>query len=77
MLKKIREFFKKSEKGQGVVEYVLILGVVALIAAALLTNDGLADKVVGAANTMGENVESQVNAVTALTVTPVAPNGGT
>ena len=48
--KKIKEFLK--EKGQGVVEYVLILGVVALIATALLVNGGMADKVVKSANTM-------------------------
>ena len=42
MLKKIREFFKKiSEKGQGTVEYALILGFVAIIAVYMLTGSGL------------------------------------
>lgn len=43
MLKKIREFFQKksSEKGQGTVEYALILGFVAIIAVYMLTGSGL------------------------------------
>ena len=43
MLKKIREFFQKkdSEKGQGAVEYALVLGFVAIIAVYLLTGSGL------------------------------------
>ena len=43
MLKKIREFFQKkdSEKGQGAVEYALVLGFVAVIAVYLLTGSGL------------------------------------
>ena len=39
MLKKIREFLK--EKGQGVVEYALILGFVAVLAVALIGSSGL------------------------------------
>lgn len=54
MLKKIREFFK--EKGQGVVEYALVLGVAALIAAALLANGGLGDKIVGSVNKVGDTL---------------------
>ena len=43
MLKKIREFFQKkdSEKGQGAVEYALVLGFVAVIAVYLLTGSNL------------------------------------
>lgn len=55
MLQKVQSLIKKlKEKGQGVVEYVLILGFVALIAAALLSDKGLADKIVKSANTMGD-----------------------
>ena len=41
MIKKIREFF--SQKGQGVVEYALILGFVAVIAVSLINTGGLQD----------------------------------
>lgn len=43
MLKKIRELL--IEKGQGIVEYALILGFVAIIAVGLLGGSGLADTV--------------------------------
>lgn len=39
MLKKIRELI--SEKGQGVVEYALILGFVAILAVSLIGGSGL------------------------------------
>ena len=39
MLKKIREFF--TRKGQGVVEYALLLGVVAVLVVGFTTNGGL------------------------------------
>lgn len=39
MLKKIREFF--SQKGQGVVEYALLLGFVGIVIIALYQEDGL------------------------------------
>lgn len=39
MLKKLREFL--SQKGQGTVEYALILGFVAIIAVYILTGSGL------------------------------------
>lgn len=41
--KKIQEFLK--EKGQGVVEYALILGFVAIIAVYLINNSSLRDNV--------------------------------
>lgn len=41
MLKKFRECF--SKKGQGVVEYALLLGVVAVIVVAFATKDGFID----------------------------------
>ena len=68
MLKKIREFFKKaSEKGQGVVEYALLLSVAALIALALLANNGLGDKIVDAANQSGDNVKAVTTKVQTTT----------
>lgn len=42
MLKKIRRFF--SKKGQGLVEYALLLGFVAIVTVGLFTNDGLYTK---------------------------------
>ena len=41
--KKIKEFF--GEKGQGVVEYALVLGFVAVIAVYLLTGSNIKDNV--------------------------------
>ena len=41
MLQKIRKFF--SDKGQGVVEYALLLGFVAVITVALVNDGGLKD----------------------------------
>lgn len=47
MFKKIQEFVKKfiEEKGQGVVEYALILGFVAVIAVILLSKTSLQENV--------------------------------
>ena len=41
MLKKFREFV--SQKGQGVVEYALLLGFVAIVVMGLFAEDGLAN----------------------------------
>ena len=41
MLKKLRELF--TQKGQGTVEYALILGFIAIIAVYMLTGSGLKD----------------------------------
>lgn len=43
MLKKFYELFRKkdAQKGQGIVEYVLLLGVVTVIAAGLIDNSTL------------------------------------
>ena len=41
MFKKIREFF--AQKGQGVVEYALLLGVVAIITLALFNEGGFVE----------------------------------
>lgn len=38
MLKKIREYF--SQRGQGVVEYALLIGVVAILVVSFTTSDG-------------------------------------
>lgn len=43
MLQKIRELLK--EKGQGIVEYAMILGFVAVVAIGLLGSDGLKKQV--------------------------------
>lgn len=49
-MKAIRNFVKKfslSQKGQGIVEYALILAFVVVIAAALTNAGGLQDKIKG------------------------------
>ena len=47
MLQKIQSYVKKflEEKGQGIVEYALILGFVAIIAIFVLNNSGLKEDV--------------------------------
>ena len=63
MLQKIREFLK--EKGQGTVEYGLIIGFVAIIAVWMLTGSGLKDDVktnVTNADTVSKNLQSEFNA---------------
>lgn len=53
MLKKIREYF--SQKGQGVVEYALLLGFVAVIAVAFTSSDFLIEPI----RTALENIRDQ------------------
>lgn len=53
MLQKIRELLK--EKGQGIVEYAMILGFVAVVAIGLIGNDGLKKQV----STALTNITSQ------------------
>ena len=58
--KKIQDFIK--EKGQGTVEYALILGFVAIIAVYMLTGSGLKDDVktnVSNADTVSKNLQSE------------------
>ena len=66
MLKKIREFFQKkdSEKGQGVVEYALLLGFVALVALVLFKEDGLNTKVEQNIDAVGGTLGAMSDAVT-------------
>ncbi len=52
MLKKIREFF--SQKGQGAVEYALLLGFVAVILVAFGSSDGLIEPIRTALNNIKE-----------------------
>ena len=60
MLKKIRKTL--TQKGQGVVEYALILGFVAIIAVYLLTGSGLKDSLktnINNANAVAEEMDLQ------------------
>lgn len=52
MLKKIREFF--SQKGQGAVEYALLLGFVAIVLVAFSSSDGLIEPIRTALNNIKE-----------------------
>lgn len=61
--KKIREFLK--EKGQGTVEYALILGFIAIIAVYMLTGSGLKDTAksnVSNANSVGSDIKTAFDA---------------
>jgi Flp pilus assembly pilin Flp len=56
MLHKIRELL--SQKGQGVVEYALLLGLVAVVAAYLIGGSGLIDAVKVNINDVKSTLES-------------------
>ena len=61
--KKIREFIK--EKGQGTVEYALIIGFVAIIAVYMLTGSGLTSNAkanIDNANQVATDIDSQFDA---------------
>ena len=65
MLKYMDKLIKKlkaSEKGQGMVEYALIIAFVAAIAIVAL-NNGLKDAVTGAFQKASQNVNSAANSV--------------
>ena len=65
--KKIKEFFE--EKGQGVVEYALILGFVAILAVALFQANGLKSKVDGNISAVGGELGAMSDAITGATAT--------
>lgn len=71
MLQKIQKFF--SEKGQGTVEYALLLAVVAAIAYYLTLAD---DGVTAQAKTSVENMKTQATAANDLYPTDDAGAGG-
>ena len=60
VIDKIKSYL--SEKGQGMVEYALILAFIAAVAAiALSGNNGLGDKIKGAFIKAGSQIESTAN----------------
>ena len=66
MLQKLHKFFKKfTEKGQGLVEYALILGFAAVIGALLFKSTGLQSQT----STAISNVTAQGTAVNSLYTT--------
>ncbi len=78
MLKKIRELFKqyKEEKGQGVVEYALMLGFVAVLAIYMINNSNLLSDVktnVGNADKVATAINAQYTSAAAA----AAGGGGT
>lgn len=60
--KKVQEFLK--EKGQGVVEYALILGFVAILALVLFKDSGLKSKVENNMTAVGGELDAMSNAIT-------------
>ena len=56
MLQSIKKFF--DEKGQGIVEYALILAFVVAIAVALTNSGGLKEKVEGAFTATGNQIDT-------------------
>lgn len=72
LIKKIKTLV--SEKGQGMVEYALIIAFVAAIAAlALNSNDGLGDKIKSAFTSAGDQIGSQVDKAGGSTSTTTNP----
>ena len=57
---------KSSEKGQGMVEYALIIAFVAAIAILVLSNDGLGGAVSSAFNNASEMINSANERATAM-----------
>ena len=77
MVKYIKKLFKKlkaSEKGQGMVEYALIIAFVAAIAIVAL-NNGLGDAIKGAFTNASDMVTSANDAATSYTNTTPPSDG--
>ena len=82
MLKKIKELLK--EKGQGIVEYGLILGFVAIVAVSLFASGGLKEKVSGTMGAVGNELSKMSDVIKSGTnnigggtkTTPVVTTGG-
>ncbi|MBR4643361.1 MAG: hypothetical protein IKO74_11700 [Selenomonadaceae bacterium] len=64
--KKIQELIK--EKGQGLVEYALILGLVAVIAVALFQSGGLKSKINQSTTDVGNELEAIHSVASSFTV---------
>ena len=67
MLQSIKKFF--DEKGQGIVEYALILAFVVAIAVALTNSSGLKDSVQGAFSDTADKIDA-VKTSTTTSTTP-------
>ena len=71
MLQRIEKFFRRdSQKGQGIVEYALILAFVAAIAAFVFTSSGngsIKDSIIGLFNGAKGNIDSAKNNIETTT----------
>ena len=70
MLQRINNFFRKSQIGQGIVEYALILAFVIVVAAALIGNDGISKAV---SDIFSKVKEILNNSSTTTTAAPTNP----
>lgn len=66
MKAKIRRRFRKAERGQALVEYVILIAVVALAALFVLGafSDRLREMIAGVTNTLGGEAEADKSSVT-------------
>ena len=81
MLQRIEKFFRRdSQKGQGIVEYALILAFVAAIAAYVFTSSGqgsIKDSITGLFSGAKDNIDSaKTNIETTTTTTNNSGNTG-
>ena len=80
MLQRIEKFFRRdSQKGQGIVEYALILAFVAAIAAFVFTSSGngsIKDSIIGLFNGAKGNIDSAKTNIETTTTTTTTNNSG-
>ena len=80
MLQRIEKFFRRdSQKGQGIVEYALILAFVAAIAAFVFTSSGngsIKDSIIGLFNGAKGNIDSAKTNIETTTTTTTTTNSG-
>ena len=80
MLQRIEKFFRRdSQKGQGIVEYALILAFVAAIAAFVFTSSGngsIKDSIIGLFSGAKDNIDSAKTNIETTTTTTTTNNSG-
>ena len=80
MLQRIEKFFRRdSQKGQGIVEYALILAFVAAIAAFVFTSSGngsIKDSIIGLFSGANDNIKNAKTGIETTTTTTNTSNSG-